>query len=93
MGRLEYVIPAKHVGNLSEQRAELTPLERDLVEPEDGPAFAELPGEPDGIELEPGRGEASLNAALGDEELHLHIDGAGELGLRRLELPEGGQFG
>jgi hypothetical protein len=30
---------------------------------------------------------------MGDEQFHLHVDGSGELGMRGLELPEGGQFG
>ena len=37
--------------------------------------------------------EARLHAALQDDDLHLHVDGAGELGLFGLEPPEGGQFG
>ena len=93
VGLLEEVVAAQDLGHLAEQRAELAPVERDLVEAQDGLALAKLARQPHGIELEPRRRQPRLDAPLHHDELDLHVDGARQFGLRGLELPEGGQLG
>ena len=88
IGRLERVVPPQDVGGLPERQPEIGPVERDIGESHDGPSGRALRAEPFAVHLNPRQRHARLHAALHVDQGELHVDRAGQIGLRRFELLE-----
>ena len=76
------------VGRLTECEAEIGPFERDVRKADDGPSSGLLRGQPVRIGLKPRQRHPCLDAPLHDDELDLHVNRRGKLGLGRSEPPQ-----
>ena len=93
VGRFEYVIAPEQCGDLTEDDAQFPEVERDLLECEDGHAFAQPPRKPRRVEFQPRRGHARLHAVLEHDQFDLHVDGCRQFRLLDLQAAEGRKLG
>ncbi len=76
------------VGRLPQRQPEVGPVDRDVGEADDGPSGSELRRQARRVRLDPGQGDACLDAPLHLHELDLHVDGRFELRLFAADPPQ-----
>ncbi len=88
IGRLEGPAAAEHVGHLPGQQSELRPVHDQVVEIDEPLTRRELPRDRGTVALEHRRPEPGLHSPVQLDQLDLHVDGAREFGMRRLDAPQ-----
>ena len=92
LGAIDRIVAMQDVGGLPERQAEIGPLERNIAESYGRPASGLLSRQPGRVRVNPRKRNPRLNAPLRLDELDLHVDRCGQLGLGETELPQLADF-